>query len=520
MKGFEMRLCFCIFLSFIVFAPSFSQAKPVGAGDRLFVTKCYPAHGKETEKDFEQLADAGFTVAVSNWAEDDLTYSKRAAKVGLNCMTFMMGMTEATTSDQTITRQGKATRFVKPWSRAGWKEITDVVLEKARLSTTNQNYKGVILDFEIYGERGVDGYCESYDEESLSVFLKSIGKSIPVPMISPENRWQYLNDMGCLGMFIDYQRRHIESCVKEMRSKIDAVNPEFQVGVYGWGVFIETVIKNLSTPMAPGLDLSAVTYGRTIYNNAFDGGHDSNEPDRRGLKWSLTTMAKEVENSRSRDFPVTVLGGHYPQSVGPVNGTGSLQYKFTVRQAFNSAAYADGYWIWTDWTPPAGLDKEVWINDMMAYFKEANAALDEGDFTWSNRQADQVVDSNAQKPMWIMTSDGQKTTVWNPISGKKMDGITAAYSPASNVALDRITFNTAGDSIELIDAKTNVVVRRLSVGHGTRGIAVGEVDGIAGEEIITLNAGWVKIWDIETGTMLLRFYVGTDQVFICVKSPE
>jgi hypothetical protein len=506
-------------LSFITLA-SFSQAKPVGPGDRLFVTKCYPAHGKETEKDFEQLADAGFTVAVSMWAEDDLTYSKRAAKVGLNCMTFMMGMTEATGTDQTITRQGKATRFVKPWSHAGWKQITDLVLEKARLSTTNQNYKGVILDFEIYGERGTDGYCESYDEESLLLFLKSIGKSIPSPMILPENRWQYLNDMGCLGLFIDYQRRHIESCVKEMRSKIDAVNPNFQIGVYGWGVFIETVLKNLSTAKAPGLDMSAMTYGRTIYNNAFEGGHNSSEPDRDGLKWSLITMAKEVENSRLRDYPVTVLGGHYPQSVGPVNGTGSVQYKFTVRQAFNSAAYADGYWIWTDWNPPADLDKQVWINDMMAYFKEANAALDEEDFTWSSRQSDQIVDSNALKPMWVVTSDGQKSSAWNTISGKKMEGIKAECSQSKDITLNGLMFNIAGDNIELTDSKTNVVVRRLLVGHGTRGIAVGDVDGIIGEEIITLNAGWVKMWDIETGTLLLRFYVGTDQVSICVKSPE
>lgn len=515
-----MRLCFFAILIFITLV-SFSQAKPVGVGDRLFVTKCYPAHGKETEKDFEQLADAGFTVAVSMWAEDDLTYSKRAAKVGLNCMTFMMGMAEATSTDQTITRHGKATRFVKPWSHSGWKQITDLVLEKAKLSTTNSNYKGVILDFEIYGERGTDGYCESYDEESLSLFLRSIGKSIPDPMILPENRWQYLNDMGCLGLFIDYQRRYIENYVKEMRSKIDAVNPNFQVGIYGWGVFIETVLKNLSTAKAPGLDMSATTYGRTIYNNAFEGGYNSNEPDRIGLKWSLLTMAKEVRNSSAlRDYPVVVLGGHYPQGVGPIDSTSSVQYKFTVRQAFNSAAYADGYWIWTDWNPPADLDKQTWIDNMMAYFKQANAALDEGDFTWSNRQEDQIVDSNSQKPMWIVTSDGQKVSVWNSLTGKKMEGIKAVCSQSTDLTLNGLQLNIAGDNIELIDVKTNVVNCRLPVGHGIRGIAKGEVDGIADDEIITLNGGWIKIWDIDTGTMLLRFYVGTDQATVCVKSNE
>jgi len=49
------------------------------------------------------------------------------------------------------------------------------------------------------------------------------------------------------------------------------------------------------------------------------------------------------------------------------------------------------------------------------------------------------------------------------------------------------------------------------VGHGLRGMAVGDVDAVAGTELITLNAGWVKIWDPATQSELLRFYVGPQQ---------
>jgi len=38
---------------------------------------------------------------------------------------------------------------------------------------------------------------------------------------------------------------------QDCASEIDAVNPSFQMGVYGWGAFKDSVMKNLATESAP-----------------------------------------------------------------------------------------------------------------------------------------------------------------------------------------------------------------------------------------------------------------------------
>jgi hypothetical protein len=41
---------------------------------------------------------------------------------------------------------------------------------------------------------------------------------------------------------------------------------------------------------------------------------------------------------------------------------------------------------------------------------------------------------------------------------------------------------------------------------------VADVDTVAGNELVTLNAGWVRYWDYPSGAPLLRFWVGHDCV--------
>ena len=514
----------CIILSALA-CETASLAEPVGRGARLFVTKCFPRHGKLSKEDFRQLADAGFTVVVNKWQEDVPAYCRGAAGAGLEVMTWSGGMAAAENlpgkiekgadlpmtpgADQTITRVGKATIYTVPHSPVAWSKAADRVAELAAQSLEFPNFRGVVWDFEIYGPHKTDGYCESYDDTTFVEFLRSLAKEVPAPLTSPSERWAYLKEYGVLGLYVDYQSRLLAKQVARLRQRVDAINPEFQIGVYGWGVLLEAVKQNVATPRAPTLDCSAMTYGRTIFSRKYAGGYRADEPDRTGLKWSLLTTAKMAREGRRRSYPAVVLGGHYPQASGPPDGT---QYRFTVGQAFNSAAYADGYWIWTDWHVPKPWEsKQQWIDAMMEYFGEANAALDAGDFTWAARQPDYFPDPDASKPLRIVTTGGQTQTVWDATTGQRVADAREPVIEPSPAAVDGSPLRINGHEVVWGGGETGPAPKQLPVGHGVRALAVGDVDGHRGPEIITLNAGWVKIWDPDSAVMLLRFYVGPDQ---------
>ena len=509
-------------------------AEPVGAGARLFVTKAYPAHGNLQENDFRQLADAGFTVAVSKWNGPDTlpAYCRAAAAAGLDVMQWSGGMAKADTlppsikgdlpitpgADQVVTRVGKATLYKRPHSPAGWRQVTDRLLVLARLSLEHTNFKGVAYDFEIYGPHKTDGFCESYDDTTFTEFLHSLQKAVPDPLPPPAQRWSYLKDLGLLGMYVEYQARLTAEQVGRLRRELDAINPEFQVGVYGWGALLAPVKAHVATARAPVLDLNAATYGRTAFSRAFRGGYDADEPDRTGLKWSLITNASLARETRSRPYPAVLLGGHYPQAPGP--NQGGQQYLFAARQAFHSAAYADGYWIWTDWdTPKPWTSKQDWIDAMMAEFQQANAALDAGDFTWANCRPIQNRDPGTTAPMVIVTTDGTNAAAWDPITGTRLTDAVDTNAPTAPAMLGDTPLRVNGRMVETAAPGTETPPIRFPVGHGTRGIAVGDVDGIAGPELVTLNAGWIKIWDPETAVQLLRFRVGNDQKSLHLQAP-
>jgi len=523
MRVLNYRTVVCVILSLLPCEVAVS-AEPVGRGARLFVTKCFPRHGKLSDEDFRQLADAGFTVVVNKWQEDVPAYCRGAAQVGLDVMTWSGGMAAAENlpkkrekgkdlpfspgADQTITRVGKATIYTVPHSPTAWAKVTERVTGLATLSLVHPNLRGVIWDFEIYGPHKTDGFCESYDDRTFAEFLRRLGKELPVPLTPPAKRWTYLKENGILGLFMDYQSKLVAKQVARLRERVDAINPGFQIGVYGWGVLLEAVKENVATPRAPILDCSAMTYGRTVFSRKYAGGYRADEPDRTGLKWSLLTTARMAREGRRRSYPAVVLGGHYPQAAGPPDGT---QYKFTVRQAFNSAAYADGYWIWTDWrAPKPWKSKQGWIDAMLRYFGKANAALDAGDFTWASRQPDYFPSPAATQPLRIVTSDGQKQTVWNPTTGQRVAAAGVLRLQPVSVAVDDAPLQINGHEV-VWRAATDAAQKRLPVGHGVRALAVGDVDGHGGPEIVTLNAGWVKIWDPDSTVMLLRFLVGTDQ---------
>lgn len=524
------RSCAIVAAAGVFLGQLFMQPAPAGAqplqppsideGARIFVTKCHPAHGELTEADFQQLAEAGFTVAVNKWKKDFSQYASRAGAAGLVAMRWNMGLVDsAHEDDRTITRVGKPTRYTRPDSEQAWQKLTETILREAELSLTQKNVQASLLDFEIYDRAKTDGFCESYDDVTFTGFFAALGRDVPSPLPAPEERHKWLHRHSMLQLYIGYQIDQVAKRARQLRRAIDAVNPRFQIGIYGWGVLVPPMIHGLATPEAPVLVLDAMTYGRSIYSNAFENGYDADRPDREGLKWSLTTVGKRKAAVANRYDNVIFLAGHYPQAVGPADGT---QFKFTARQAFNSAAFGQGYWIWTDWmTPEPWQDRRQWFDAMMDYFKLANGAIDAGDWTWAAREPEAITTPNATAVHLLITSDGQTTRQWQPRTGKEVFAQTPAADQLQakpQTTYQDWTLRIAGSAVEAVDSQGQVI-KRYPAGHRLTAIAIGDVDGLPGDELVTLSAGWVKVWDIDTQVTLSKFYVGQSQRTLAVGSP-
>ena len=582
----------------------------VGPGARLFITKCFPAHGELSRQDFHQLRDAGFTVVVNKWVVDLPTYVERAATAGLDAMTWQHGLPAAPNDrDRWLGRSGKPLQYARPGSSYAWREIGNKLVAEAELSTAHPNFRGAILDFEVYDKNKSDtaGFSESYDETTFRVFFASQGLTAPQPLPAADQRRRYIADRQMEALYTACNQALVLEQVRKLRQRLDAVNPRFQVGIYGWGCLQMPALRGVATESAPALLIHAETYGRTSWTRA--DGYQADFPDRLGLKQNLIGNYRRAMAGRKTGFPLIVLAGHYPQADGPPDGT---QYRFTARDSFNSVAAADGYWIWTDWNVPPDFDgsRQDWVDAMMAYWTEANGALDRGDWTWVNRQAVQVPNPEATVPAHVVAlrdrSQDGAIVVWDPLTGCQLSSFganpedpnlaVACGDLLENVAGNEIITLTASGSVRLYDPATRKIVggfraarfgeqtadrilvvdgaihvgrrespaayeydgvgnllsardfpaprgllgddtpalhlvRRVGheawvfhpdnmeapeevirVGHGLRAIAIADVDAIVGNEIVTLNAGWVRYWHYPSGAPLLRFRVGHDSV--------
>jgi hypothetical protein len=127
-------------------------------------------------------------------------------------------------------------------------------------------------------------------------------------------------------------------------------------------------------------------------------------------------------------------------------------------------AAADGYWIWTDWYVPEGFagSKQDWIDAMMVYWAEANAALDRGDWTWAARQPIQVANPEATDPAYIVTvrniAGGGEIVIWDPSSGVELVAFGAAPD-APNVAIACGDVLEAQEGDEIVATTANGAVR-------------------------------------------------------------
>lgn len=215
-----------------------------------------------TEKHMDEIRDAGFNVIVPRVGCEDMKRVDRVAGMararGMFYMAWMRGTLSTKTGTKLVWANGAEQDLYSPNADELWDWMTNLILGHARLSAKNPAIVGSFLDFENYA-KGSQGNCYSlsYDERILAEFAKD--KRLDLPELKPAERHPWLKKNGHLAAFRAFQIPSWRRRCAELRSRIDAINPRFQLIVYPRGTLFlnEAIYPAWATARAP-LDRKSV----------------------------------------------------------------------------------------------------------------------------------------------------------------------------------------------------------------------------------------------------------------------
>ena len=353
-------------------------------GSRLMVPTNLPRdeEGVIREENFRMIARAGFDVFVHipayqqhlQLARGPERYTnrerratsasvRRAAKYGLKHVIVVPSCVLAGDSgDEIVWQNGIRQPMARPFSDRLWKDhVGMIALEHARLASDGPAV-GFMFDFEMHGENDqqiVQGY--TFDDQTLAEFATALGQTIPE--IALGERYEWLAGQGLLDDFCAYQADRYRGQMRELRRRIDEVNPKYQFCVYPGDAlepFIKIACEELATEQAPVVLMPADTYARPV----------AYLPDSICLESSRVWCRRAKEMSQSLDFPHLVFGGIMPGHTGadPV---------WTAKNAYTVTTGVDGCWVFLAQTLPGTT-----VENYMTFLAGANLAADLGDESW------------------------------------------------------------------------------------------------------------------------------------------
>ncbi len=344
-----------------------------GVKYRILVDKVYcqgREQGKLVEEDYKQISQVGFNIICPRYYGDNPVCveegAKFAQKYGMYYMVWLRGSLPATIAKRRwihspkicvlerekqsdyvpvkyTLKSGYAFDLLSPNSDELWEILEQNIMAVVKLSKTYP-ILGVFLDFELYArplpkKRPGHLYDLSYDQKILDEYAKARG--ISIPKLPPKERFAYLSEHNLYKDFAKFQVRSWRNRLRELRRKIDAINPAFQFAVYpsSYTLFVnEAVWKELATPQAPILAAEHYTYTKGFPNK------DKNKEywkitDDEGIKLNVQFIQRRVRMYRARGVPYAVIGG-----IDPINPAGDDPV-FQSRSAVAMSKVGDGYWM-------------------------------------------------------------------------------------------------------------------------------------------------------------------------------
>jgi len=316
-----------------------------------------------TVEQMTEIRDAGFNVVSPRWGGDDLEIMRRLAEraheLGLGFVPWFRctGYTEDD-DRKMVWRDGTVQKkLYSPNDNEFWEKFSDVILGHARISADIPSVLGAFLDFENYDKVGSRGQCYSlsYDEKILGEFASAEGTRIPE--LAPGERYPWLVAQGLHDKFSAFQIRSWRQRCRELRQKIDRINPRFRLIIYpapGTLFIKEAVYPEWGTKAAPLILADASVYARSL---PFVRERPSLEGNRRKILDHIAFVKRHV-------IPFTYLGG-----LDPILEMDNPE--FVGKNAEMLAQATDGYWVFYE-GPTYGQEDH---RDFFNAFRNANDSI-------------------------------------------------------------------------------------------------------------------------------------------------
>ena len=316
-----------------------------------------------TEKFVDEIGNAGFNVLVPRVGCDDMERVERVAGMardrGLFYMAWMRGTLSTKAGTRLVWADGSVQDLYSPNADELWDWMTDLMLGHARLSASNPAIVGSFLDFENYA-KGKQGNCYdlSYDAKILVEFGDAQG--VDIPELEPAERRAWLKAQGLLRHFRDFQIESWRRRCRELRERIDAINPEFQLIVYPRGTLFlkEAIFPEWSTERAPLIFADHITYHRP----------DGKLPHDKALLQNKRNLEAGIRFVEQQGVPLI-----YTSGIDPIYDDADPE--FCGRNAAMICDVCDGYWVFYE-----GPEYDEDHPDYFKWFKRANEAIVAGEF--------------------------------------------------------------------------------------------------------------------------------------------
>ena len=333
-----------------------------------------------TEDHVRTLAEAGFNVVVPRGGAGDIKDVRRMARLARKHNVFYMPwmghMLKASLwtkeSEKNVWANGTVQDKYSPNSKQLWAWLNDRIIAYAKISKDNPALIGVFLDFENYGWVGGGRwiYDLSYDTTILAEFAEARG--IKIPSLKPKRRITWLKENKLHEVFKKFQVSRWRSRCRELRRKVDAIDPKFQFFIYPnvhYSLFMrEAAFREWGTKAAPVVVADYHNYFRQ------DGWHRQ-AVDR--ARWLILDAARWVKGHAERcGVEAMVIGGIDPVSDKPMDP------EYHGRNAAAIADHSSGYWIFYEFKPmrdKAGRRIVPPVNaEFLKWWTRANRAIAAG----------------------------------------------------------------------------------------------------------------------------------------------
>jgi hypothetical protein len=334
--------------------------------------------------DYAVIRDVGFNVICPRWGAEDDDRIRRdlplAERNDLFYLVWLRGTHTAPKGDlHSLTwADGTVQNLYSPNAPALWDRLEERILAYARLSR-GAVLKGVFLDFENYAQnsRG-NGYSLSYDRPTLDAFASR--QKVDIPDLPPAERRPWLERNRLHDAFEQWQRGLWREHARQLRRRVDSINPEFLFVVYPFPgtPFLYEAAPEWATARAPAVIASAATYRGSQF--PFD--------DRYALERNAAEVRREISELKARKFPFLYIGGIDPIVSG-------ADPEFCGKNASVTCRNSNGYWVFYEGPAPDSPEH----HRCMAWFSRANQDIISGCYQlWQMPRRNQAAPAVARAP--------------------------------------------------------------------------------------------------------------------------